>query len=279
MNDLLAAVRECLHSGEPAVLATVVNISPASATSSNDGAAYPLDVGAKLIVRPGSATQGSFGESALDEAVVGDALAALDAGQNLLLDYPPGHAVSRGDVTVFFEVFTPPPRMVVIGATDFTAQLVRAAKAVGYRVDVCDPRAAFATAVRFPEADDVVVDWPDRYLTKVAHHLGPLDAVCVLSHDHKFDVPAILAALDTRVGYIGAMGSRRTQAERAELLRNAGANDAGLARVMGPIGLDIGARSPEETAIAILAEIIALRTSSRVPSLRDGTGPIHGAHR
>jgi xanthine dehydrogenase accessory factor len=266
MNEVLLAVRELLRDGEPAVLATVVGIASAPSTT--------MDIGAKLVVRPGTATLGSFGDSNVDDVVVRDALEALDSGSNLVREYD---AEPLRGVGVFYEVFTPPPRMVVIGATDFTAQLVRVAKSVGYRVDVCDPRAAFATSVRFPEADDVIVDWPDRYLAKVGEHLGPRDAVCVLSHDHKFDVPAVLAAFATRVGYIGAMGSRRTQAQRAQLLRDADATEDDLARVMGPIGLDIGARSPEETAIAILAEIIALRSSARVASLRDGTGPIHGA--
>src|SRR6476646_7774205 len=124
-------------------------------------------------------------------------------------------------------------------------------------------------------ADEVVNDWPDRYLAKVAESLGPRDAVCVLTHDAKFDVPAIVGALATRVGYLGAMGSRRTHAKRVERLREAGVDDAGLARVMAPIGLDIGARTPEETAIAICAEIIAVRTGRTAPSLRDTEGAIH----
>jgi xanthine dehydrogenase accessory factor len=124
-------------------------------------------------------------------------------------------------------------------------------------------------------ADEVVNDWPHRYLLKVADELGPRDAVCVLTHDHKFDVPAITAALDTDVGYIGAMGSRRTHADRIARLRNENVDDAALSRVMAPIGLDVGARTPEETAISICAEIIALRTGRRAESLRDTEGPIH----
>jgi xanthine dehydrogenase accessory factor len=176
---------------------------------------------------------------------------------------------------VFIEALVPPPRMLIFGAVDFTAALARAAKALGYHVTVCDARAPFATVQRFPMANEVVVDWPDRHLATVADLLGPRDAICVLTHDHKFDVPAIVAALDTDVGYIGAMGSRRTHAERVERLREAGATDAQLERVMAPIGLDIGARTPEETAVAICAEIIALRTGRAAPSLRDASGPIH----
>ena len=125
---------------------------------------------------------------------------------------------------------------------------------------VCDAREVFVTPQRFPMADEVVCDWPDRYLERVGATLGPRDAVCVLTHDAKFDVPAIVSALTTRVGYIGAMGSRGTHAKRVARLQEAGVDDAGLARVMAPIGLDIGARTPEETAISICAEIIARRT-------------------
>jgi len=141
---------------------------------------------------------------------------------------------------------------------------------------VCDARAVFATSARFPMADAVVNDWPDRFLAAVEDPLGSRDAVCVLTHDAKFDVPAIVAALGTEVGYLGAMGSRRTHATRVARLREAGVDDAGLARVMAPIGLDIGGRTPEETAVAICAEIIAVRTGrTDAPSLRSGAGPIH----
>ena len=133
----------------------------------------------------------------------------------------------------------------------------------------------FATQTRFPMADEVVVDWPNRYLAKVGDELGPRDVVCVLTHDPKFDVPAIVSALETRAGYLGAMGSRKTHTERVARLREAGVDDAGLERVMAPIGLDIGARTPEETAVSICAEIIALRTGRRAPSLRDTEGAIH----
>jgi len=274
MIGALAVVRDCIRSGEPAVLATVVQLSTTQVASVQAGAEVPPALGAKIVVRLGVAALGSLGEPTLDEVVVRDALAALEAGKNQVRDYP-----SDGDplssVTVFYDVFTTPPRMVVIGATDFTAALVRVAKTLGYRVSVCDARAVFATSQRFPEADEVVVDWPDRYLATVAGDLGPQDAVCVMSHDHKFDVRALVGALTTRAGYVGAMGSRRTHSERLDLLRREGVDEQELARIMGPIGIDIGARSPEETAVAIVAEIIALRTRSVVPSLRDRTGPIH----
>lgn len=276
----LAVVRDCLRAGEPVVLVTVVELSPLDPVSDHavapDTSTSPA-LGAKIVIRLGADPLGSFGEPTLDETIARDALDALETERNALRSYPPNRALHRCGVTAFYQVFAPPRQMVVVGATDFTAALVRVAKVLGYRVTVCDARPAFATALRFPEADEVVTDWPDRYLATVAAHLGSRDAVCVLSHDHKFDVPAILAVLDTRVGYIGAMGSRRTNAERIEGLRREGVSDEELARIMAPIGIDIGARTPEETAIAIAAEIIALRANSRVPSLRDGSGPIHQA--
>jgi xanthine dehydrogenase accessory factor len=165
--------------------------------------------------------------------------------------------------------------MVIFGAVDFTRALAQVAKVLGYRVVVCDARAVFATRQRFPMADEVVNEWPDRYLEKVGPELGPRDAVCVLTHDTKFDVPAIVGSLATQVGYLGAMGSRRTHARRVERLREVGVTDADLARIMAPIGLDIGARTPEETAVSICAEIIAERTGRAAGSLRSGSGPIH----
>jgi xanthine dehydrogenase accessory factor len=165
--------------------------------------------------------------------------------------------------------------MIIFGAVDFTAALARVGKLLGFRVTVCDARAVFATVQRFPMADEVVNSWPDRFLAEVGDQLGPRDVVCVLTHDHKFDVPAIVSAVQTKVGYVGAMGSRRTNEGRVVRLREAGMSDADIAKVMSPIGLDIGARTPEETAIAICAEVIANRTGRRAGSLRDTSGPIH----
>jgi len=246
-------------------------------------------VGRKLLVGPEPDPAGATGEAVpvigslghvdLDRVVVRDARAELAAGRSGIR-----HLGTRGEaridavLSVFVESFAPPPRMIVIGAVDFTAALVRAAKLLSYRVTVCDARPVFATTKRFPDADEVVAEWPHRHIRSVRPALGPLDAVCVLSHDVKFDVPALLAALDTRIGYIGAMGSRRTHVEREERLREAGVDDAGLARIHSPIGLALGARTPEETAVAIAAEIVAGRyrgAGADVRSLRHGTGPIH----
>ncbi|MET0666594.1 MAG: XdhC family protein, partial [Acidimicrobiales bacterium] len=150
-----------------------------------------------------------------------------------------------------------------------------AAKFLGFHVTVCDAREVFATVRRFPMADEVLVDWPHRLVEREGDRLGPADAICVLTHDNKFDVPAIVAALATDVGYLGAMGSRRTHAKRVERLKEEGVTDAQLERVMAPIGLDIGSRTPEETAISVCAEIIANHTGHTAGSLKVTEGPIH----
>lgn len=233
------------------------------------------NLGAKLLVRPGQEPQGTLGNPDLDRVVVRDALGELAAGQTLVRHYGAAGEAREETVSVFIESFAPLPQLLVFGAVDFTAALARVGKVLGYRVTVCDARPVFATRQRFPAADEVVVDWPHRLLEKVGPNLGPRDAVCILTHDPKFDVPAVIEALRSDVGYIGAMGSRRTHADRARRLREQGVTDAELARVMSPIGLDLGARTPEETAISICAEIIASRTGRRAPNLRDATGPIH----
>jgi xanthine dehydrogenase accessory factor len=165
--------------------------------------------------------------------------------------------------------------MWIFGAVDFTAALAKVAKVLGYRVTVCDAREIFATRRRFPMADEVRVTWPGPVFQERGATLGPRDAVCILTHDPKFDVPAVQGALATGVGYIGVMGSRTTHERRLERLRDVGVTDTEVGRLMSPIGLDIGARTPEETAISICAEIIATRTGRHAPSLRDSTGAIH----
>jgi xanthine dehydrogenase accessory factor len=256
------ALRDAIRAEEPVALATVV-AGPADA------------VGRVMLVRPGHAPMGSLGDAGLDRVVARDAAGELAAGRTGTRHYGRHGEARQQEVTVFIQAFAPPPRMVIFGAVDFTAALVRVAKVLGYRVTVCDAREVFATRQRFPQADEVVCEWPDRYLAREGKELGPRDAVCVLTHDPKFDVPALVAALDTEVGYLGAMGSRRTHADRVARLREAGVGEEGIRRIMAPIGLDIGARTPEETAISICAEIIALRTGRAAPSLRDGSGPIH----
>lgn len=256
--DALAAA---LAADRPVALATVVE-GPGT--------------GGHLLVAPDAEPVGTLGDPDLDRVVTRDALAELDAGLSATRHYGAHGEARERIVGVFIESFAAPPRMVIFGAVDFTAALVKVAKVLGYHVTVCDARAVFATPARFPTADVVVNEWPDRYLAEIGGGLGARDAVCVLTHDAKFDVPAIVGALGTDVGYLGAMGSRRTHGHRIERLREAGVDDAGLARVMAPIGLDLGARTPEETAISICAEIIARRTGrTGAPSLGTGTGPIH----
>ncbi len=261
MSAIYETLRDALRAEAAVALATVVE-GPA--------------IGAKLLVRPGVPPVGSLGDPDLDRVVARDALGELESGLTSTRHYGRHGEARASEVAVFIESFAPLPRMIIFGAVDFTAALARAGKLLGYRVTVCDARAVFATPQRFPTADEVVNDWPERYLAKVGEELGPRDAVCVLTHDHKFDIPALVAALGTAAGYLGAMGSRRTHEDRVRRLREAGVDDRGLERIMAPIGLDIGARTPEETAIAICAEIIALRTGHAAPSLRDASGPIHG---
>jgi xanthine dehydrogenase accessory factor len=229
-----------------------------------------------LLVRPDGSVEGSLGDPDLDRVVTRDAMAELAAGRTLVRHYGACGQANEETVAVFIESFARPPRMIIFGAVDFTASLARAAKLLGYRVTVCDAREVFATRARFPMADEIEVDWPDRILARLGPDLGPEDAVCVLTHDPKFDVPAIVGALRSQVGYLGVMGSRRTHDKRMERLAEEGVTDPEqLARIMAPIGLDIGARSPEETAVAVCAEIIALRTGHPALSLRDSDGPIH----
>ncbi len=256
LPDLDAAVRD--H--RPAVLATVVD---------GPGA------GDKLLLVEGAEPAGQLADPDLHRVVQRDAEAALASATTSVRSYGACGEANEDAVTVFFEAFAPPPRLLIFGAVDFTAALVRVAKVLGFHVTVCDAREVFATKARFPLADEVVVDWPHRHLAEVGAALGPRDAVCVLTHDAKFDVPAIVAALGTEVGYLGAMGSRRTTEQRAERLRAEGVTDEELGRLLAPIGLDLGARTPEETAVAICAEIIAQRTGRAAPRLSAGDGPIH----
>ncbi|MGH9138681.1 MAG: XdhC family protein [Acidimicrobiales bacterium] len=267
-----------LASGEPSDVAWYDELATAVRTEEPVALATVIDgpgTGGKLLVRPDVPPLGTLGDPDLDRVVARDALGELASGLTGVRRYGP-HGEAREDTVVVFVESFAPPRMFVFGAVDFTGALVRVAKVLGYRVTVCDAREVFATKRRFPLADDVVVDWPDRLLARVGASLTERDAICVLTHDAKFDVPALLGALETRAGYIGAMGSRRTHADRVARLQEAGVDEAGLARIRAPIGLDLGARTPEETAVAICAEIIADRTRRvGVHALRDTSGPIH----
>ncbi len=295
-------LRDALAAEEPVVLATVVETVVATVGDPGDVAdvadvaegvegaevaevaeveepdvlrVLRLQLGASMLVRDDGSSSGTLGVPELDEVVRRDASGALASGLSDTRHYGRHGEARQREVSVFLEVFAPPPRMVIFGAVDFTAALAKVAKVLGYRVEVCDARPVFATRARFPMADEVVATRPERYLAEIGESLGPRDAICVLTHDPKFDVPAVVAALETRAGYLGAMGSRRTHEDRVARLRDAGVPESTLTRVMSPIGLDIGARTPEETAVAICAEIIAQRTGKPAPSLRDRTGPIH----
>ena len=209
----------------------------------------------------------------LDQAVDDDVRGMLAQGLTSVRHYGE-HGERRGDdLSVFVQSFAPPPQMMVFGAIDFAAAVARAGKFLGYHVTVCDARPVFATRARFPDADEVVVEWPHRYLART-----PVDertVICVLTHDPKFDVPVLEVALRTPAGYIGAMGSRRTHDDRLARLREAGLSDAELARLRSPIGLDLGARTPEETAVSVAAELIQLRWGGSGRPLTDTAGRIH----
>ncbi|MET8700667.1 XdhC/CoxI family protein [Kitasatospora sp. NPDC004723] len=220
--------------------------------------------------------------TALDRAAVAETRALLDAGRTgrlvLGLDGRPCDERGRGTVTLFVESYVPAPRMLVFGAIDFAAAVVRIGRFLGYHVTVCDARPVFATERRFPEADRVVVDWPHRYLDSQLDRLDGRTVLCVLTHDARFDLPLLERALRLPLGFVGAMGSRRTHREREAKLREAGLTDAELARLHSPIGLDLGARTPEETAVSVAAEIVAHRRGGGCLPLSSGDGPIHHDH-
>jgi xanthine dehydrogenase accessory factor len=216
---------------------------------------------------------GTAGNDELDKAIVEAARGLLEGGRTETVHLGPRGQRRMEDVAIFVQSFAPPPRMYVFGAIDFASAVARIGKFMGYRVIVCDARPVFATRERFPTADEVVVAWPDEFL-KTAE-VDKRSVICVLTHDPKFDVPVLVEALKTEAGYIGAMGSRRTHNNRTARLKEEGITDEQLARISSPVGLDIGARTPEETAVAIAAEIIALRTGHSGGRLAERSGPIH----
>lgn len=236
----------------------------------------PQRVGRRLVIRP-EAAAGTLGTARADSAVTDDARGLLALGRSEVLEYG-ADGQRRGEgMEVFVSSFAPRPRMLVFGAIDFAAAVARQGSFLGYRVTVCDARSVFATAARFPTADEVVVDWPHRYLAAEAE-AGNIDertVICVLTHDPKFDVPVLEVALRLDVAYVGAMGSRRTHEDRMLRLRAAGLTDAELNRLASPIGLDLGARTPEETAVSIAADIIARRWGGGGRPLAEVPGRIH----
>jgi xanthine dehydrogenase accessory factor len=240
-DEVLRALAGAIRTEDPVALATEVE-GP--------------DAGTRMLIAPDRVV-GALGDPDVDEAVKADARAMIERGQTGTLRYGARGEQPEG-VEVFIESFAPSPRMYIFGATNHAAATVRVGKFLGYRVTVCDARAALATAERFPDADEVVVRWPDEFLAR-----APVDhrtVICVLTHDPKFDVPLLQAALRTSAAYIGAMGSRRTHEARCRKLMGVGVSQEALVRVRAPIGLDLGARTPEEVAVAIAAEIVALRS-------------------
>jgi xanthine dehydrogenase accessory factor len=237
----------------------------------------PQWIGRRLVIRP-EAVAGSLGSARADAAVTDDARGLLALGRSDVMHYgPDGQRLGDG-MEVFVSSYAPRPRMLVFGAVDFVAALVQQGSFLGYRVTVCDARPVFATRARFPTADEVIVDWPHRYLAAQAES-GNVDestVICVLTHDPKFDVPVLELALRLpHIGYVGAMGSRRTHDDRMGRLRAAGLTDLELTKLSSPIGLDLGARTPEETAVSIAADIIARRWGGGGRPLAEIVGRIH----
>ncbi len=256
LNEVVAAI----DAHEPIAVATVV-----------DG---PRPLGARRVIRPDRA-EGTLGCDRLDSAVDDDARGMLAQGSTSTLRYGVEGQRRHDDLEVFVQSFAPPPRMLVFGAIDFAASVADIGAGLGYRVTVCDARPVFATSKRFPKADEVVVKWPHVYISEIEAQIDERTAICVLTHDPKFDVPVLQAALRTPAGYIGAMGSRRTHDDRMARLREAGVSDERLARVHSPIGLDLGARTPEETAVSIAAELIQARWGGSGRPLSTTSGRIH----
>lgn len=236
----------------------------------------PDRIGRHLVVTP-DARFGTLGHDRADDAAADDGRGLLAAGRTGILRYGPDGQRRGSGLSVLVTSFAPAARMLVFGATDHAAAVARIGSFLGYHVTVCDARPVFATESRFPGADEVVVDWPHRYLTAEAS-AGRIDArtvLCVLTHDPKFDVPVLAVALRLPVAYVGAMGSRRTHDDRLKRLRDTGLTADELARLASPIGLDLGARTPEETAVSIAAEIVALRWQGSGSRLTATDGPIH----
>ncbi|MCC9707605.1 XdhC family protein [Streptomyces sp. MNU76] len=241
-------------------------------------------LGQALLVRAegasGGVREGAYaydgglgGHLDLDRTAVAEARAMLDGGRTGTIELSADGSYCPDGLTLLVETRVPPPRMIVFGAIDFASALVRAGKFLGYHVTVCDARPVFVTRARFPEADEIVVDWPHRYLRRTA--TDHRTVLCVLTHDAKFDIPLLKEALRMPVAFVGAMGSRRTHAERDRRLREVGLTERELARLRSPIGLDLGARTPEETALSIAAEIVAARRGGTGVPLTGSDAPIH----
>ncbi|MGR8007371.1 XdhC family protein [Streptomyces hypolithicus] len=274
IDILVTPVRSCAPGRAvfAAALAGAARGETAAVARITDG---PADVmGRALLVRPDGSYDGTLGgHRELDRTAVGEARAMLDAGRTGTVLIGEDGSRCGQPLTLLVESSVPAPRMIVFGAIDFASALVRVGKFLNYHVTVCDARPVFATAARFPEADEIVVDWPHRYLAST--ETDGRTVLCVLTHDAKFDVPLLELALRLPVAYVGAMGSRRTHQDRNKRLRDIGVSELELARLHSPIGLDLGARTPEETALSIAAEIVAARRGGTGVSLSGAHTPIH----
>jgi xanthine dehydrogenase accessory factor len=261
VRDVLAAAVTAAATGQAAALARVV--------------AGPAELmGRALLVRPDGSRQGGFGAHPdLDRTVAAEALAHLDAGRTATLEIGAAGSRCGVPVTLLVESSVPAPRMIVFGAIDFASALVRMGRFLGYHVTVCDARPVFTTAARFPDADEIVVEWPHHYLERT--EVDERTVLCVLTHDPRFDVPLLRLALRLPVAYVGALGSHRTHLDRNDRLREAGLTESELSRLRSPIGLDLGARTPEEVALSIAAEIVADRRGGTGVPLTGGRTPIH----
>jgi xanthine dehydrogenase accessory factor len=224
------------------------------------------DVGAKLLVRTDGSTEGTLGADELDRA-------AVEAAEELLWAERSETRVA-GEATLFVDVVAPAPRLVIFGAVDYAASLARLARATGWRPFVCDPRSQFATATRFPDAEEVIAAWPEEAFARL-DGIDRATFIAVLTHDPKLDDAALTIALRSDAAYVGAMGSRRAQAQRRERLLAAGIEEELLERIAAPIGLDLGAVSPEETALSIMAEVVAVRNDREGGRLSHADGRIH----
>ncbi len=247
MNELYEELKELLKQEKGVALATIVG----------GGGGDEIQVGAHVLVYPNRSVRGTLGNAALEALVIEDSLQAIWTGQARTQTYSVESETGALAFDVFIEGYPPPPTLIIVGAGHIAIPLTVFAKTLNYRVIVIDARAAFATRERFPQADELIVEWPDEVLEKM--DLNPSTSVAVLTHDPKFDEPTLKVVLARNVGYVGAIGSRKTKAERDERLKKQGLTGEQLAQIHGPIGLNIGANNPEETALAIMAEIVAKR--------------------
>lgn len=253
--DLLLAG---IDTGNAVALATVLRSGPGG--------------GQHLLIQ-GDSPIGTLGNEGIDRAAANQAHGFLAAGRTATIQLGRNGETLDDDVTVFISCFIPPPRMYIFGAIDFAGAMVRMGKYLGFHVTLCDARPIFATPQRFPDADEIAVRWPHEFLSNAA--IDERTVICILTHDPKFDVPLLQVALASSAAYIGAMGSRRTHKMRIASLMELGVSRPHLDRLSSPIGLDLGARTPEETAVSIAAEIIASAWGGSGKPLRSMETPIH----